>query len=145
MAGQKIPRGDRRRRQVRDGNERTVLHVKKGKKVAFPVGARHPLAKFQTLTPVRSAEDVREFQAVWAQNAAARELPTPKSAALAARLKKARAGVLRLLANDLRIERGATVTLTGPLTQLEFDNVTIAGNLVVRGDLVLKCTTLTLE
>lgn len=137
-------RSPRTRSQDLDGNERT-LHVKAGKKIEFPVAAKHPLAKFQTLTPVRSAGDAREFLVVWAQNAAASDLPTPNPAALVARLKKARVGVLRLLANDLRIERGAVVTLNGPLNQLEFDNVTIAGDLVVRGDLILKCTSLTME
>ena len=131
-------------RQDLEGNERTI-HVKAGKKIEFPVDAKHPLARFQTLTPVRSADDVQEFLMLWAQNAAARELPTPDPAALVARLKKAKLGVLRLFANDLRVERGAVVTLNSPLNRLEFDNVTIAGDLIVRGDLVLNCTSFAIE
>ena len=58
-----------------DGDRQT-LHVRAGQKVEFPVAAEHPLAHFQTFTPVRSADDVREFLALWAQNAASREQPT---------------------------------------------------------------------
>jgi hypothetical protein len=53
--------------------------------------------------------------------------------------------VLRLVANDFRIERGAVVTLNNHLNQLEFDHVAIAGDLVVRGDLVLNCASLAIE
>ena len=131
-------------RQDRGAEERT-LHIPAGKKIEFPVPAKHPLARFQTLTPVRSGEDIHEFLLLWARNATAREQPTPDSATLLARLRQAKLEVLRLATNDLRIESGAVLTLNNPLNQLQFDNVTIAGELVSRGELILKCHTLTIQ
>lgn len=122
-----------------------TLHIKAGEKIEFPVEPKHPLARFQTLTPVRSAEDVHEFLLLWAQNAAAREQPTAESSALVARLTEAKLGLLRLFTKDLRIDKGAVLTLNNPLNQLEFDSVLIAGDLVVRGDLIVKCNALTIE
>ncbi|HKD03413.1 MAG TPA: hypothetical protein VKB77_13325 [Terriglobales bacterium] len=122
-----------------------TIHIKAGEKVEFPVAAKHPLAKFQTVTAVRAAEDVQEFLALWAQNAAVRDEPAPDTAAVVAHLRKVKLGLLRLFTKDLRIDKGAVVTLNNPLNQLEFDNVLIAGDLVVRGDLVLKCNALTIE
>jgi hypothetical protein len=37
--------------------DKQILHVRAGQKVEFPVSAEHPLAHFQTFTPVRSADD----------------------------------------------------------------------------------------
>jgi len=122
-----------------------TLHVKAGEKLEFPVAEKHPHAKFQTLTPVQSAQDVHEFLMLRARDAAARERPTPDSAALVSRLREAKLGILRLFTSHLRIDKGAVLTLNNPLNHLEFDSVTIAGDLVVRGDLILKCNSLTAE
>lgn len=122
-----------------------TLHVKAGEKIEFPVAEKHPLARFQTLTPVRSAGDVHEFLMLRARDAAAREQPTPDTAALVSRLSEAKLGILRLFTSHLRIEKGAVLTLNNQLNQLEFDSVTIAGDLVVRGDLILNCNSLTIE
>jgi hypothetical protein len=123
--------------------ERT-LHVKRGQKIEFPVPSKHPLARFQKLTPVRSADDVYEFLRLWEQVAAAREQPPLTPSTVVARLKKEKVQVLRLSTSNLRIDNRAVVTLSNPLNQLEFDSVEIAGDLVARGELVLKCDTLTM-
>ena len=122
-----------------------TLHVKAGRKIEFPVAARHPLAKFQRLTPVRSAADVNEFLMLWARKAAAQEQPTPDKGKVLAQIKKAKLRIFRLFTSHLRIEKGAVLRLNNPLNQLDFDTVTIAGDLVVRGDLILNCSTLTLK
>jgi hypothetical protein len=74
-----------------------TLHIKAGKKIAFPVKAGHPLAKHQKLTPVRSADDVHQSLMLWAREAAAREQPTPNTAKVLAQTKKAKLKVIRLL------------------------------------------------
>ena len=103
-------------KRVRKGGERT-LHIKAGKEISFPVPARHPLARFQTLTPVRSAKDVHEFLTLWGRRAAAREQPMPTAANVVGRLRKAKLSVLRLYTNDLRIDRGAVLTLNNALNR----------------------------
>jgi hypothetical protein len=122
-----------------------ILHVKAGKKIEFPVPAKHPLAAFQKLTPVRSADEVHAFLILWAHKAASRAEPTPDAAVVVAQLKKAKLSVLHLLGNNLRIDHGAVVTLNNPLNHLEFDTVTIVGDLAVHGDLILKCTSLSVK
>ncbi|MET1040409.1 MAG: hypothetical protein ABWZ90_05180 [Acidimicrobiales bacterium] len=42
------------------------LHCKRGDKFEFPVPADHPHSIHQTLTPVRSADDIGDFLGVWA-------------------------------------------------------------------------------
>ena len=133
-----------KKRKEIPGKELT-LHVKAGQKIEFPVAKKHRHAKFQTLTPVRSASDVHEFLSLRARDAASRDLPAPNSRALVSRLREAKLGVLRLFMRELRIDKGAVLTLNNPLNQLDFDNVTIAGDLVVRGDLILNCNTLTIK
>src|SRR5262245_66114572 len=92
-----------------------TLHVKAGRKIEFPVAARHPLAKFQRLTPVHSADDVHEFLMMWARKAAASEQPTPDTANVLVQIKKAKLRVFSLLTSHLRIDKGAVLTLTNPL------------------------------
>lgn|SRR5262249_364411 len=125
-------------------NEQT-LHVKAGQKIEFPVAKKHSLARFQTLTSVRSAGDVHEFLLLWARDARARGRPTPEPSTMVARMSRAKLQVFRLFTNNLRIDRGAVLTLNNPLNQLDFDRVTIAGDLVVRGDLILNCNTLEIQ
>jgi hypothetical protein len=124
-------------------DERT-LHIKRGEKVEFPVRARHPLARFQQLTPVRSSDDVYDFLKLWERVAETRGQPPATPATLVRRLKQEKLNVLRLSTSNLRIDNRAVVTLSNPLIQLEFDEVRIAGDLVARGELVLKCNTLTM-
>jgi hypothetical protein len=126
-----------------EGDERTI-HVKRGEKIEFPVPARHPLAKFQRLTPVRSADDIYEFLRLWEKVAEASEQSMPRPAELVARLKKEKVAILHLSTANLRIDSRASVTLDNPLIQLEFTNVRIAGDLIARGELVLKADTLTM-
>lgn len=121
-----------------------ALHIKRGEKVEFPVRARHPLARFQELTPVRSADDVYDFLKLWEKVAEARGQPPATPATLVRRLKQEELQVLRLSTSLLRVDNRAVVTLSNPLIQLEFDEVRIAGDLVARGELVLKCNTLTM-
>jgi hypothetical protein len=128
------PRGDERK-----------LHCKRGEKIEFPVPAEHGLARFQTVTPVRSAEDIVEFLGLWAKVAEAKDQPPLTPADVVAQLKKEKVSVLRVAANSLRIPDRAVVTLNNPLNHLECDDVTIAGDLVVHGELVLRCNTLTVE
>ena len=128
------PRGDERK-----------LHCKRAEKIEFPVPAEHGLARFQTLTPVRSAEDIGEFLGLWAKVEEAENRPPPTPADVAAQLKKDKVSVLRVAFSSLRIPDRAVVTLNNPLNHLECDDVTIAGDLVVHGDLVLRCNTLTVE
>jgi hypothetical protein len=120
------------------------LHCKRGDKIEFPVPADHDLARFPTMTPVRSAEDVREFLGLWASVAAARDQPPPAPAAVVAHLKKNEVSVLRVAVTSLRVPDRSVLTLNHPLNHIECDDVTIAGDLVVQGDLVLRCNTLTL-
>jgi hypothetical protein len=120
-----------------------TLSVKRGEKISFPVPAKHPLARFQSLTPVRSAEDLAEFVPMWEKAAASRDQPPPTLDDLVVQLKKEKANVLHLAATELRIPRGAVVTLDNPLNALRFDEATIVGDLVSSGELVLTCDTLT--
>jgi hypothetical protein len=124
-------------------DERT-LHIKRGQKIEFPVAAKHPLARFQRMTPVRSADDVYDFLKLWEKVAEASELPPASPATLVRRLKKENIKVLSLSTSTLRVDSGAVVTLSNPLIQLEFDEIRIAGDVVANGELVLKCTTLTM-
>jgi hypothetical protein len=121
------------------------LHCKRREQVEFPVPAEHDLARFQTLTPVRSAEDVQDFLGAWAKVAEGRDQAPPSALELAAQLKKQKVSVLRVAVDSLRIPDRAVVTLNNPLNHIECDEVTIAGDLVVHGDLVLRCNTLTIE
>lgn len=121
------------------------LHCKRGEKIEFPVPAEHALARFQTLTPVRSAEDIVDFLGLWAKLAETKDQPPPTPADLVAQLKKAKVSVLRVAASSLRIPARSVMTLNNPLNQLECDDLTIAGDLVVQGELVLRCNTLTVE
>ncbi|MET1040408.1 MAG: hypothetical protein ABWZ90_05175 [Acidimicrobiales bacterium] len=50
-----------------------------------------------------------------------------------------------MAATSLRIPKGAVLTLNNPLNHIECDDVTIAGDLVAHGELVLRCNTLTVE
>jgi len=125
-------------------DERT-LHIKRGEKIEFPVPARHRLAKFQKLTPVRSAKDITEFVRLWEQVAAANDHPPLTPARLVTQLKKEEIGVLHIDTPNLHIAHRAVVTLNNPLNQLDCDSVTIAGILVARGELVLNCNTLRVE
>lgn len=125
-------------------NERK-LHCKRGDKVEFPVPAEHPHSIHQTLTPVRSAEDIGDFLGLWATVAEARDQPPPAPADLVAQLKRDEISVLRVAATSLRIPKGAVLTLNNPLNHIECDEVTIAGDLVAHGELVVRCNTLTLE
>jgi hypothetical protein len=125
-------------------DERT-LRLKRGDKIEFPVSAKHPLAKFQTLTPVRSPDDIRGFLRAWEEVAAAQDQPPVTPADLVAQLKKEKISVLRISSLHLRIADRAVVTLNNPLNQLDADSITIAGTLVSRGDLVVTCKTLTME
>src|SRR5262245_44917246 len=111
-----------RKRKDIPGKELT-LHIKAGQKIAFPVKKKHRLAKFQTLTPVRSASDVHEFLSLRARDAASRERPAPNSRVVVSSLREAKLGVLRLVTRELRIDKGAVLTLNNPLNQLDFDNV----------------------
>lgn len=120
------------------------LHVKAGEEIEFPVAEKHPLAKFQTLTPVSCADDVQEFLKMWTENAGGKEQATPNVAKLVAQLSGAKLKVLRVATTGFRVDKGAVVTLNNPLNHLEFDNVTIAGDLVSRGDLILKCNVLSI-
>jgi|RhiMetdeSRZDD1v2_1073273.scaffolds.fasta_scaffold39080_2 hypothetical protein len=133
-----------KKRKNFDGKQQT-LHVKAGQKIEFPVAKKHRHARFQTLTPVRSASDVHEFLSLRARDAASRERPAPNSRVVVSSLREAKLRVLRLVTRELRIDKGAVLTLNNPLNQLDFDNVTIKGDLVVRGDLILNCNTLTIE
>lgn len=122
-----------------------VLDVKRGEKIEFPVTAKHPFARFQTMTPVRSTDDIVAFLKLWESVAAAQDQPPVAPAALVAQLKKQKVKVLRIAVDALRISNRATVTLNNPLTQLDCADVTIEGDLIALGDLVLTCNTLTLE
>ena len=62
-----------------------------------------------------------------------------------AQLKRDEISVLRVAATSLRIPKGAVLTLNNPLNHIECDEVTIAGDLVAHGELVVRCNTLTLE
>jgi hypothetical protein len=126
-----------------EGDDRR-LHIKRGEKIQFPVPAKHPLARFQRMTPVRTAADVYDFLKLWEKVAEASELPPASPATLVRRLKKEKVKVLSLSTSTFRVDSGAVVTLNNPLIQLEFDDVRIAGDLVANGELVLKCTTLTM-
>jgi hypothetical protein len=121
------------------------LHCKRREKIEFPVPEEHPHAKFQTLTQVRSAEDIADFLPLWAKIAEARDQPPPAPADQVAQLKKDEISVLRVAVTSLRIPDGAVMTLNNPLNHVECDDVTIAGDLVAQGDLVLRCNTLTIE
>jgi len=89
-------------------------------------------------------DDVYEFLRLWEKVAEAREESLPRPAALVARIKKERVSILHLSTSNLRIDGRAAVTLNNPLIQLEFENIYIAGDLIARGELVLKCDTLTM-
>jgi hypothetical protein len=122
-----------------------VIDVKRGEKIEFPVSAKHPLARFQTMTPVRSADDIVAFLKLWESAAAARDQLPVAPAILVGQLKNQKVKVLRITADALRISNRAMVTLNNPLNHLDCMDVTIAGDLVAFGDLVLTCNTLTLE
>ncbi len=125
--------------------EEHKLHCKRQEQIEFPVPADHDLARFQRLTPVRSAEHVQDFLGLWAQVAEAKGESLPTAEEIAGQLKKQKVSVLRVAATSLRIPDRAVVTLNNPLNYIECDDVTIAGDLVVQGDLVLRCNTLTVE
>ena len=127
------------------GGEERKLHCKRQDRIEFPVPADHELARFQTLTPVRSAEHVQDFLGLWAQMAEAKGESLPTAEEIAGRLKKQKVSVLRVAATSLRIPDRAVLTLNNPLNHIECDEVTIAGDLVLHGDLVLRCNTLTIE
>ena len=126
------------------GGERK-LHCRRAEKIEFPVPAEHDLAGFQTLTPVRSAKDLSDFLGLWANVAEVRDQPPPTPADVVAQLKKDKINVLHVAVSSLRIPDRAVVTLNNPLNYLECDDLTIAGDLIVHGDLVLRCNTLTVE
>jgi len=121
------------------------LHCKRGEKLEFPVPKEHPHARFQTLTPVRSAEDIGDFLPMWAKVAEAKDQPPPAPADVVAQLKKDKISVLRVATTSLRIPARTVVTLNNPLNHIECDDITIAGDLIAQGDLVLRCNTLTIE
>jgi hypothetical protein len=132
--GQRSPKGDD-----------FTLRVKRGEKIEFPVPSKHPLARFQTLTPVRSSDDISDFLRLWEQVAARKDQPPVAPSTAVSQLKKQKTKVLRIAAHDLHIAKGAVVTLNNPLNELECDGVTVAGDLVSQGELVLKCETLNVE
>ena len=121
-----------------------ILRVKPGETVEFPVPAKHPLARFQTITPVRSTKDVVAFLPMWEKAAASRDQPAVP-ARLVAQLKQHEIGVLHIAADAFEVPARATVRLNNPLCQIDCADVTIAGDVVVTGDLVLTCNSLTLE
>jgi hypothetical protein len=121
------------------------LHCKRREKIEFPVPEEHPHARFQTLTPVRSTKDIGDFLPLWANVAEANDQSLPAPADLAAQLKKDKISVLRVAVTSLRIAGGSVMTLNNPLNHLECDDMTISGDLVVQGDLVLRCNTLKVE
>ena len=88
---------------------------------------------------------MHDFLMLWARKAAAREQARPDSASVVAQLRKAEIKVLRVRTNNLRIDKGAVLTLNNPLTRLDFDTVTVIGDLVVNGDLIFNCNTLTVR
>jgi hypothetical protein len=130
--------------RVSERDERT-MRLKRREKVEFPVPARHPLAKFQTLTRVRSADDIPGFLRAWEEVAASQDQPPATPARLVAQLKKEKISVLRINPLHLHIPDGAAVTLNNPLNQVDADSITIAGTLVSKGELVVTCNTLTME
>jgi hypothetical protein len=134
------------RRSKRDTkqNERT-LHIKPGTKVTFPVPAKHPFAKFQKMTRVRSTEDLHDFLAQWSRVAQAKDQSPPTAKSVVAWFAKARVQILRLSPSAIRIGKGAVVTLNNPLNHLQADTIEIAGDLVSRGDLILDCATLSIK
>jgi hypothetical protein len=97
------------------------------------------------MTPVRSVDDIAPFLKLWEGLAAAQDQQPVAPAVLVAQLKKQKIKVLRIDADALQVANRATLTLNNPLNQLECADVTIAGDLVALGDLVLTCNTLTLE
>jgi len=94
---------------------------------------------------VRSAEDIADFLPLWANVAEAKDEPLPAPADLVAQLKKDEISVLRVAVTSIRIPDGAVMTLSHPLNHVECDDITIAGDLVAQGDVVLRCNTLTIE
>jgi len=120
------------------------LAVKRGEKGEFPVPERHELARFQTQTPVRSSDDIAEFMSLWDKVAETRDRPRPDAAEIVKQLRKEKTIVLHIHASELRVAKGAVLTLNNPLNRLTFDRITLGGDLVSNGELVLVCDTLTL-
>lgn len=135
----------KRRAKPAPRDDERKLHCKKREKIEFPVPEDHPHARFQTVTPVRSAEDIADFLPLWANVAEAKDEPLPAPADLVAQLKKDEISVLRVAVTSIRIPDGAVMTLSHPLNHVECDDITIAGDLVAQGDVVLRCNTLTIE
>ncbi len=132
------------RKKVSKRND-AIIHIRAGQKVTFPVHAKHPLAKFQKRTPVRSTDDLYDFLVHWGQFEKANDRPTPTPKNLVARFAKSRIHIVRISSSLIRIDKGAVVTLNNPLNHLQADTIEIAGDLVSRGDLILNCTTLSIQ
>ena len=119
--------------------DKQILAFKKGEKVEFPVPRNHRYAKFQPLKKIKSLEDIGAFVTLWSSRAARLGQPIPRAEAILPAVRRQIKNVLVLSANDFVVPKGTTVILNSPLNQLDFDKVIIKGDLVSRGDLVVKC------
>lgn len=136
-----MPKRTRRKKDSASGVEGN-LALRKSESIQFPVRKSHPYARFQVLRRVRSADDIPAFFQLWNDIADSREQPRPQPKRVLADLIKAKVSVLRIAPGNLDIPQGAVMVLNNPLNEIEVDRANIAGDLISRGQLFLKCNTL---
>lgn len=119
-----------------------TLTIKKGERIEFPVPEGHPYARFQKLTTIKNTDEIAPFVELWRERAVSFGRAFPETTALNRAVSKGNLRLLEIKATNFVVLPGTVVTLNSPLNLLEFDNVTIEGDLVSRGDLVVRCKNL---
>ena len=118
------------------------LILGEGEHIRFPVDDGDPLADCQGRRRIGSLDDIGDFQFVqeWSAGAPFGGGNRP-SAELLLRYVMERSGgtIMTLQLADFVVPAGASVLLTGPLVEINANNVVIGGQLKFTDDLVIRC------
>jgi hypothetical protein len=119
--------------------------IQAGTTVQFPVPSEHPLASYQQILPVNQVADLHDLAVVrnlknLLPNISAAELTNHVSGILGS---AGASGVLRVSLPDVTVEAGATLTFSGPISQMVAGTVTVLGRVIAYGSFNLTCSELT--